>query len=224
MKIFYDKTTTVKTNYYKTDIKGLTITEEWREIGLPKISLSSDIPNFSPIFLHKDCFNKKSLMEYRNYRSFLEKHVIEIKSIQNVNKYPLYFCYNAGHMIFDSNMIPMSLPVSFNYISSLRERYPNDILYKRLVLLLKKHAFILNLKDCVIPYYNTDFPGQKGVEHAVALISQKKYHKLYCKYKNNNTTFSVNMKEEISLAYITDLYGEDIKHIIKEFLLKENQE
>jgi hypothetical protein len=213
MKLFYDKTETIKTKYYKTDVQGVTLTKEGGGIGTEqKICLYHTNPNLFPIFLNKNCFDKKSLMEYVDYDSFLEKHIIEI-NIDDINKYSLYFRYNAGHMLFDSKMIPQSLPISFNYIGSLREQHAGDQLYQKLVDLLRKHPFILNLKDYVIPYYNADFSGQRGVEHAIALISQEKYQKLYDKYKNEEYVSSL-MKEEITLNCVTDLYGSDIEDIL----------
>lgn len=153
--------------------------------------------------------------EYKSFYDILDQR-IEIKSIEDIDLNKVCFACTSAHVLFNLNKKPVSIPYLFDYIGSLRERYKGDKIYEKIVNLLKKHSFVMDLKTDEIPYYNADFSGQRGISFAKILLSQEKYEELYNKYKGGYY-WSVRMKENIKLALGTDIYGNEIKDLLEEY-------
>jgi hypothetical protein len=176
-----------------------------------------------PTFLPKSAFSKKQMDNFDNYPDWICKNYKEIKTLKDLEKYYPYLNYNGGHILFDINEKPISLPLSFDYIGSLEEKSSGDENYAKLISLLKKHPYILKIEEQEIPYYNSNFQGQKGILRATAFIPQKEYEKLYrycidfCKGRDKEF-WSCSMHDIMKLSYNGyeyDLYGKEITELLK---------
>jgi hypothetical protein len=218
------KTTVTKTETktHKTDV-GIVFQESW--INGEFRGVSAHYPkdkkgDYWPVFLDAEkAFTPEAMKEYEGFEEFIEKYSVEIKSIEDIKKYPVFLAFHSGWVLFDENMKPIALPFIFSYIGSLREKIPNDLHYKKLIALLKKHPFILELEEEEIPYYNSDFYGQKGISHAKTLLSQKMYEKMYeaCKKQEYWSVAMGEIMELCSYSRVRELnvYGVQISKLLK---------
>jgi hypothetical protein len=202
------KETITKTVTYQT--KHFDIVETVINDKLDSIRLTCDDKDLTPMMLNAPDWN-----QYKNFYYFLDQR-IKIKSLDDIDLNKVYFAYTAGHVLFDLNKKPVSIPYLLNYIGSLKERHPNDKVYERLISLLKEHSFVIELKTDKIPYYNATFSGQRGISFAKILLSQEKYEELYNKCKGGDY-WSVRMKDNIKFALNTDIYGNEIKDLLEEY-------
>ena len=198
------KTVTYKTDHF--DIVETIVNEE-----LDNIRLICDDKDLTPVMLDLPDWS-----EYKDFYDLLDCR-IKIKSLDNIDLNKVYFSYSSGHVLFDLNKKPVSIPYLFDYIGSLRERSQGDEVYKKLISLLKKHSFIMDLKTDEIPYYNAEFPGQMGISFAKILLSQEKYQELYDKCKGGGNFWSVRMKEDVMFKSGTNVYGNEIKDLLEEY-------
>lgn len=169
----------------------------------------------SPIMLN---LPKNWIKEYENFYTLYE-YKKEISNLEEIEEEKIYFLYSSGHMLFDANKNIVSVPYIFNYIGSLRERYEDDKVYRKLMNLLEDHPYVLKFEEKEIESYNSNFDGQKGIHLAKVYIPQEKYDQLYDRHKGKEY-WSVNMGEEMKMACVTDIYGKEIENLLKEYFKK----
>ena len=210
-KIKEDITTTKTITYRRED--GLTITETTVNDKEKKYRLFSG-KNLSALVLDlpKD-YLKDGFPSFNE----LSDYVVEIKSLEDLDKY--YICYieNASQTIFNLNKKIISKVYNFDYIGSLSEKVPDDLAYKNLIDKLKNHPFVLELSESKIPYYNASFRGQNGIKEMKIRISQAKYEELYKESKLKDKQFwSVRMSEAIKMSYDNEfnIYGDEISKLL----------
>lgn len=121
----------------------------------------------------------------------------------------IVLCYYDGHILFDINMTPISLPISFDYIGSLRERFRGDPIYKEIIDKLKIHPYVKELTKKNIEDYNEEFYDQNGINNCTVLLPQDIYKKLYELYKEDKS-FSCKMHDVITLNYNINSYIDKI--------------
>ena len=207
----HEKEIYTKINIYKTE-KGLEVTETFENKKLKSVTLNPDQTFGFPMMLN---LPDNWIDEYNDFGYFY-KHKQEINKLEDIKEDKIFFLYSAGHMLFDVDRNIVSIPYTFIYIGSLKERHEDDKVYKKLMKLFKKHPYVLQLEEEEIAYYNSAFEGQKGIKLAKVYIPQKKYEKLYNKYKDEGY-WSVNMGSEMKLGTVTDIYGKEIENLLKEY-------
>lgn len=222
IKVMFDtaiskKTTLVEVTYH-TSNKYLKIKEHYKNNKLTEITMFNPIhKEYMPVILNKkfDIMNLKDFMGINNY-------IIVPKTIEDLNAGTLYLIYNAGHLIFDSSMRILSIPYTFTYIGSLKERYRGDKVFQALIKELSQHEYVIDLKVYNIPSYNAEFDYQQGIEYCTVLIPQKKYTQLYNFYKDEEY-FSSKMVNIIAFSYDShefNLYGKKIHNLLIKYWSK----
>lgn len=199
---------------YKTSNEFLKVITIFKNGVLKETKLKSTNDKYAAVILCND-FDPTLIESYDS----IYKCILPIKHIQDLNKGKLFFLYTAGHLLFDENMKIVSIPYVFNYIGSLKERFYQDPIFKKLIEKLKKHEYVQNLETSTIPSYNSDFSAQLGIEICKVYVPQKQYEKLFEHYKDNEY-FSVRMKEIIACSWNSpefNLYGKDIHKLLKEY-------
>lgn len=176
-----------------------------------------------PFLFKKGAFTKKAMkrfIDYKNYNilSFIDDHKVKLTSLDDINKYDLYFYYSAGEILFEKDLVPISMPYVFNYIGGLREKQNKRKIYEKLIKKFSSHPYVLYFEEEIIPYYNREFEGQKGIKIAIVYIPQKIYLTLWKKYKDKEY-WSTRIKEQISLGYNSNMniYGKEITDLIKKY-------
>ena len=154
----------------------------------------------------KECqpvFVKDSFFDYiktnnpfhtHEYHQMSDEEILE----GNISEKNLVWFYSSGHMLFDSNAIPYTLPDTFDYIGSpFSNEYCN---LPELLKYLKGHPWVLNkeeLKIENIPYYNSKEGRDKCISDIIIRPDQETYEKIYEVVKTDKY-FSCRVPEEIS--------------------------
>jgi hypothetical protein len=214
-------TTDIKT--YRTNT-SVYFTETWvdgeaRGVSAHYTSRAKNAREFWPIFLDPAAFSQEAFAEYKDYGTWIQKWERKLASIEEVEKYPCYLAYNSGHLLFDVNRKPVSIPYVFDYVGSIREKRPDDPFFRQLMDLVTHHAYFLEAKEGEIEYYNCNFSGQKALKWGKVLLPQDVYEKLYESCKNEQY-FSVRMGEAMKMGWCyrrENLYGVQITELWKKW-------
>lgn len=176
--------TVIKKTTYETD-KRIQIVETTTN-GRNKTFTIKEKDGLQPVPLDigKDFFEK----EYNVFFDVRKKQA-KIKNIEEFENYPLYYLDFRAEEIFDENKKIITKPYIFSYNGSLKEKIPDDPIYKKLIQKLKEHPFVLELEEEMIPGYNSDFSGQMGIQRARVFIPQEKYEEMYKKAKEMDEEF-----------------------------------
>ena len=223
MKKISEKTKTVitKTTKYETD-SGLVIIET--AVNKRKktftIEKQGDLHPV-PLDLPEDFFQK----DYNDFWD-VRKREAKIEKIEDFEKYPIYFLNFGAEELFDENMNIVAKPYRFSYIGSLKEKIPNDPIYAKIMEKLKEHPFVLELEEEMIPGYNQNFWGQKGIKNAKVFLSQEKYEEIYKTAKEQDKEFwSSRMRDAMRMNYEGsvdfNVYGDEISALLKEYHSRE---
>lgn len=179
------------------------------------------LPNakdMSVVFLdEKKAFAQKEFKNWLDSPEWLEKHKKSVSTLSMIDKYTPYLWYWPGHILFNIQGRPVSLPVNIDYIGSIKQVRHNKI-YEKLMDLIKVHPWFQRVEEIEIPGYNSDFYGQKAISAQVH-IPQEEYEKLYEIFKNQEY-WSVQIEGVISLSYKHpeyDLYGDEITSLLVEY-------
>lgn len=175
--------------------------------------LENSKKEFTPV-LFKKSFDKNNIQE-TDFIELISDNTVK-PDIKTLDQYDLYFAYYPGYILFDENYVPISTPLTFNYVGSLETKSRDDKIYKELIEKLKNHKFIRYLEEDYIPGYNSDFIGQTGIKKCISYISNKEYQKLYNKYKDNQF-FSCRINDEIKMKIPTSIYGKEIEKLLTEY-------
>ena len=134
------------------------------------------------------CLNKEKFNEYRTTKTFWE--LFDPKSKFNViedfdiiKKQSIYLLDFGSHLVYDLNYKLVSIAYLFDYIGSITERKSNDPIYSKIMQKLHKHKYVVQLTEGEIPYYNSEFSGQKGIQTCVVFIPDKiiiNKHNVFC--------------------------------------------
>jgi hypothetical protein len=220
-------TTDIKT--YRTDT-SVYFTETWvngefRGVAAYYTSKAKNARDFWPIFLDSAAFSQEAFAEYKDYGTWIEKWKREPASINEIEKYPCYLMYSSGHMLFDVNRKPVSIPFVFDYVGSLREKKPGDPIYKQLMDLLTHHTYFLEIEEDEIPYYNCQWSGQKALTWGKVLLPQDLYEKLYDACKSYQYP-SVLMGDSMRMGYRSriDLYGVQVSELVEKWQKQKDYE
>lgn len=208
------ETTITETTIYQSNNDNVKIQQIKTNGKVTSVRLLTDIKDMTPIMLPED-FDVSNLIHFLDM--YIE--VIKLKTISDISKGKLYMAYSPGYLLFDENMKIISIPLQFDYTGSLKERYYKDPVYKELIKKLKEHKYVRLLEEKVIPHYNSDFTGQKGISECIVHVEQKQYKKLYEKMKKDKL-FSVRMKEVIMCSYSYkdfNLYGKTIEKLLDKY-------
>jgi hypothetical protein len=148
-------------------------------------------------------FVKDSFFEYiktnnpfwtYEYHEMSDEEILE----GNISEKNLVWFYNSGHMLFDSNAVPYTLPRRFDYIGSpFINKHCN---LPELLKYLKGHPWVLNkdeLKIEDIPYYNCHDGCDKCISDIIIRPDQETYAKIYELVKTDKF-FSCRVPEHIS--------------------------
>jgi hypothetical protein len=137
------------------------------------------------------------------YHQMSDEEILE----GNISEKNLVWFYDSGHMLFDSNAIPYTLPHRFDYIGTpFNNEYCN---LPELLKYLKNHPWVLNkeeLKIENIPYYNSQEGRDKCISDINIRPDQETYAKIYELVKIrelfgkriNDEFFSCRVPEQIS--------------------------
>ena len=154
----------------------------------------------------KECrptFVKDSFFEYiktNNPFHTYEYHEMSDEEILkgNISEKNLVWFYSSGHMLFDSNAIPYTLPVRFDYIGSpFNNEYCN---LPELLKYLKNHPWVLNQDELEIediPYYNRHDGREQRISDIIIRPDQETYVKIYELVKTDKY-FSCRVPDHIS--------------------------
>jgi hypothetical protein len=127
------------------------------------------------------------------YHNMSDEEILE----GNISEKNLVWIYSSGHMFFDSNAVPYTLPRGFNYIDSqFNNKYFN---LPELLEYLKGHPWVLNKEDLKIedvPYYNCSDGRDKYISVLIC-PDQETYAKIYELVKTDKF-FSCRIPENIS--------------------------
>lgn len=230
MKIISDKKKTIVTKTeiktYKTDteifFRETWINGEHKGITADITPKKGDKNEYQSVFMKKNAFSKNAMKEYKGFFEWIEEYrETNISSIEDIKKYNVCISYSGGWIIFDEKRKPISIPYIFDYIGSLREKMPNDPIYKKLISLLKKHPSVLELEEKEIEYYNQDFSSQKGIGSCKVLLPQEMYEKVYVACKKDEY-WSVKMHDMMKLCpwankYGLEIYGPEIAALAKKW-------
>jgi hypothetical protein len=128
------------------------------------------------------------------YHQMSDEEILE----GNISEKNLVWFYDSGHMLFDSNAIPYTLPHRFDYIGTpFNNEYCN---LPELLKYLKNHPWVLNkeeLKIENIPYYNSQEGRDKCIRDLILRPDQETYAKIYELVKTDKF-FSCRVPEQIS--------------------------
>ena len=98
----------------------------------------------------------------------------------NISGRNLVWIYSSGHMLFDSNAVPYSIPRGFNYIGSpFNNKHCN---LPELLEYLKGHPWVINKDDLKIeniPYYNCEHDCDQCISKVIIRPDQETYAKIY---------------------------------------------
>lgn len=125
----------------------------------------------------------------------------------NISEKNLVWIYSSGHMLFDSNAAPYTLPHRFDYIGSPFSNEHCNL--PDLLEYLKGHPWVLNkdeLKIKNIPYYNCRDGKDKCISKVIIRPDQETYAKIYELVKADKY-FSSRISEHIS-SYLHVFYPE----------------
>lgn len=206
------ETDVIKRTTYRTT-EGLTIVETAKNDEDKTYNLFSE-KKLSALVLDvpKDSF-KEGLPSLNE----IADKVVTIKDLSDIDKYFICYIDYSSEIIFDINKKIMTKTYTFDYIGSLSENIPNDPIYKELIEKLKEHPFILELSEEKIPYYNSNFSGQKAIKEMKIKISQEKYEEIYKEAKEKDKEFwSVRMSDAIKMSYENNfnIYGKEISKLL----------
>jgi hypothetical protein len=125
----------------------------------------------------------------------------------NISEKNLIWFYSSGHMIFNSNAVPYTLPYRFDYNGS---PFSNEhCILPELLEYLKGHPWVLNKEDLKIeniPYYNCHDGCDKCISDIIIRPDQETYAKIY-EFVKADKSFSCRIPEHIS-SYLHVLYPE----------------
>jgi hypothetical protein len=125
----------------------------------------------------------------------------------NISEKNLIWFYSSGHIIFDSNAVPYTLPRGFDYIGSpFSNKHCN---LPELLKYLKGHPWVLNKEDLEIediPYYNCEYDYDQCISRVIIRPDQETYAKIYELVKADKY-FSSRISEHIS-SYLHVFYPE----------------
>lgn len=201
---FYIKVT--KENGKQTDIK---LEYQDKDIfvldGYETIKLGHCFPMYLPNKeqFYKDVQEKHYttiLEEYRGEKFDFQKYLNKLLKLETKPEDFIY-CNAGSHLFFDYNFTPISYVYFHDYSGQLSQRYRKSPLWKELVSKLKTHPYIKEVKTFVVPYYNSDFEGQRGVETIQSYIPQEEYIKIWEYIKSNpskKTSYSNYVSAEVS--------------------------
>jgi hypothetical protein len=135
------------------------------------------------------------------YHEMSDEEILE----GNISGRDLVWIYSSGHMLFDSNAVPYTLPRGFNYIGSpFNNKYCN---LPELLKYLKGQPWVINKDDLKIediPYYNREDGCDKCISEVIIRPDQETYAKIYELVKADKY-FSSRIPEHIS-SYLHVFY------------------
>jgi hypothetical protein len=137
------------------------------------------------------------------YHEMSDEEILE----GNISEKNLVWFYSYGHMLFDSNAVPYTLPRRFDYIDSqFNNKYFN---LPELLEYLKGHPWVLNKDDLKIEdisYYNCEYDYDQCISKVIIRPDQETYAKIYELVKADEY-FSSRIAEHIS-SYLLVFYPE----------------
>jgi len=219
------KIKTIETNNTKVIYKSgnLEIVESFcnKKFDSVTVTYKGKLRDVQVMFFEEKAFLRKNLIKFEDYYDFIIFNFKKVLTIKDLDKYIPYLNHYGGNILFDINEKPVSIPYSFDYIGSIKEKCPHDQDYKKIISLLKNHPYVLSLKEEEIPYYNKEFYEQIGIKHATVLIDQNEYEKLY-KYscKKEKKFWSVTMHDIMRCSYPYgdyNLYGKEITDLLVKY-------
>jgi hypothetical protein len=135
------------------------------------------------------------------YHEMSDEEILE----GNISEENLVWIYSSGHMFFDSNAVPYTLPRGFNYIDSqFNNKYFN---LPELLEYLKGHPWVLNKDDLKIEnisYYSCEYDYDQCISKVIIRPDQETYAKIYELVKADKY-FSSRIPEHIS-SYLHVFY------------------
>jgi hypothetical protein len=137
------------------------------------------------------------------YHEMSDEEILE----GNISEKNLVWIYSSGHMLFDSNAVPYTLPRRFDYIGSPFNNEHCNL--PELLEYLKGHPWVLNKEDLKIeniPYYNCHDGCDKCISDIIIRPDQETYAKIYELVKADKY-FSSRISEHIS-SYLHVFYPE----------------
>lgn len=123
----------------------------------------------------------------------------------------IYIVHEDTKMVFDNELKPISMPFTFDYIGSIVEEFAYDHVYRELYEAFSKHPYVIELTEYEIPYYNSDFNNQMGIELAVVLIPSN-IAKQYIEQHGSR-----GFKDAVLLRMPSNLYGKEIAKLYKKY-------
>jgi hypothetical protein len=127
------------------------------------------------------------------YHEMSDEEILE----GNISEKNLVWFYSYGHMLFDSNAVPYTLPRRFDYIGSPFSNEHCNL--PKLLEYLKGHPWVLNKEDLKIediPYYHCSDDKDKYISVTIR-PDQETYAKIY-ELEKTDKFFSCRIPEHIS--------------------------
>jgi len=189
----------------------LTATEHFKDDVMESISITCSRKGFKPIFIENRDKSKGYDDLYEDYKT--------IEKLSDMAYKDLYYLNWSTGKLFDSNFQLVSLPFSFSYIGSLREKRPGDEIYAKLITALSAHPYVTFIESDVIPYYNSHFIGQMGISKMTVLLPDHVSYKLYTSLKGDEN-WSSTMNSVVMMGdYKRDelnMYGNEITELLRQ--------
>jgi hypothetical protein len=194
---------------YKEYLLNGKLVKEQSRLECNKTKLPFEYINARPV-----CLNKTKFNEYRTTKTFQE--LFDTKSkfcvIENFDKsknQTIYFVDYGYWEVLNLKYELEPITVLFDYTGSLSERFHNDPIYRKILDKLLKHKYLVELKEFEIPFYNSNFSGQKGVEECRVFIPKKKYNIVYNSLKEHENRHFL-FRELQRLGHFKNILGVDL--------------